>query len=224
MMEYVAHRCDSSQENTAATNGSHVHDLRTEDVSRISYQLLSAVAHCAKHQVIHRDIKPENTMFVDKSLTAELRLIDFGSGCIDAYKEIPDDGRDADGLVKHKTVSPPLPRKEWCLVGVLAFLFRMLILMSLVGTSTLGRLFIRLLSCFNAIIPAKLMSLAAVLLCMFLWLDIQPMNCKKLSIYYKNPSEICATYPICHQTCPILILSCWNSSWSTMPPNDRWLE
>lgn len=32
--------------------------LRTEDVSRICYQLWSAVNHCAKHNVIHRDIKP----------------------------------------------------------------------------------------------------------------------------------------------------------------------
>lgn len=32
--------------------------LRTEDVSRICYQLWSAVDHCARHKVIHRDIKP----------------------------------------------------------------------------------------------------------------------------------------------------------------------
>jgi len=32
--------------------------LRTEDVSRIAYQLWSAVDHCARHKVIHRDIKP----------------------------------------------------------------------------------------------------------------------------------------------------------------------
>ena len=32
--------------------------LRTEDVSRICYQLWSAVDHCAKHKIIHRDIKP----------------------------------------------------------------------------------------------------------------------------------------------------------------------
>lgn len=32
--------------------------LRTEDVSRMSYQLLSAVDHCHRHGVIHRDIKP----------------------------------------------------------------------------------------------------------------------------------------------------------------------
>lgn len=35
-------------------------DLRTEDVSRIAFQLLSAVDHCARHRVLHRDIKPEN--------------------------------------------------------------------------------------------------------------------------------------------------------------------
>ncbi len=31
--------------------------LRTEDVSRISFQLLDAVSHCAKHDIMHRDIK-----------------------------------------------------------------------------------------------------------------------------------------------------------------------
>ena len=67
MMEYV-----SKQEN-----------LRTEDVSRIVFQLLSSVDHCAKNNVIHRDIKPENTMFRDPSSTAELRLIDFGSSCFE---------------------------------------------------------------------------------------------------------------------------------------------
>ena len=58
-------------------------DLTTEDVSRISYQLLCAVDHCARHRVIHRDIKPENIMFQDPTHDAELRLIDFGSGTMD---------------------------------------------------------------------------------------------------------------------------------------------
>lgn len=57
--------------------------LRTEDVSRISYQLWSAVNHCAKHNVIHRDIKPENVMFCSTKKDSELRLIDFGSGTYD---------------------------------------------------------------------------------------------------------------------------------------------
>lgn len=55
-------------------------DLRTEDISRISFQLLSAVDHCYKNNVFHRDVKPENTMFTSESAGAELRLIDFGSG------------------------------------------------------------------------------------------------------------------------------------------------
>lgn len=68
MMEYVASRQQ---------------ELRTEDVSRIAYQLLSAVDHCARNGVIHRDIKPDNIMFQDASPNSELRLIDFGCGCID---------------------------------------------------------------------------------------------------------------------------------------------
>ena len=58
-------------------------ELRTEDVSRISFQLLDAVAHCANHRVLHRDIKPENCMFQDALPGSALRLIDFGSGCMD---------------------------------------------------------------------------------------------------------------------------------------------
>lgn len=34
--------------------------LRTEDVSRMAYQLLSAVDHCDQYNILHRDIKPEN--------------------------------------------------------------------------------------------------------------------------------------------------------------------
>jgi len=39
-------------------------DLRTEDVSRIAFQLLSAVDHCARNRVMHRDIKPENGTYI----------------------------------------------------------------------------------------------------------------------------------------------------------------
>lgn len=55
-------------------------DLRTEDVSRISFQILDAISHCAANHIIHRDIKPENTMFLSSAKDAPLRLIDFGSG------------------------------------------------------------------------------------------------------------------------------------------------
>uniref|UniRef100_A0A7S4URK9 Protein kinase domain-containing protein n=2 Tax=Ditylum brightwellii TaxID=49249 RepID=A0A7S4URK9_9STRA len=57
--------------------------LRTEDVSRIAFQLLSAVDFCAKNNIIHRDIKPDNIMFKQDTHDSELRLIDFGSGTMD---------------------------------------------------------------------------------------------------------------------------------------------
>jgi serine/threonine protein kinase len=65
MMEYV-----SKQEE----------DLRTDDVSRVAFQMLDAVNHCASHHIIHRDIKPENVMFKDPTPGSDLRLIDTGSG------------------------------------------------------------------------------------------------------------------------------------------------
>jgi serine/threonine protein kinase len=65
MMEYVSKQAD---------------DLRTDDVSRIAFQLLSAVDHCARHNVIHRDIKAENVMFTLPSPGSDMKLIDFGSG------------------------------------------------------------------------------------------------------------------------------------------------
>jgi hypothetical protein len=55
-------------------------DLRTDDVSRISFQMLDAIAHCARHNIIHRDIKPENAMFQFPTPGSDLRIIDFGSG------------------------------------------------------------------------------------------------------------------------------------------------
>ncbi|KAL7535020.1 hypothetical protein ACHAXR_008017 [Thalassiosira sp. AJA248-18] len=61
--------------------------LRTEDVSRICYQLWSAVDHCARHRIIHRDIKPENIMFANTERDSELRLIDFGSGTLDGFEQ-----------------------------------------------------------------------------------------------------------------------------------------
>jgi len=62
--------------------------LRTEEVSRIAYQLLSAINHCESRGVLHRDIKPENIMFKANTKSAELRLIDFGCATLDLNNEI----------------------------------------------------------------------------------------------------------------------------------------
>lgn len=73
MMEYV-----SQQE-----------DLRTEDVSRIIYQLLDAVHHMCRNNIIHRDLKPENIMFCTNMPGSDLRVIDFGSGVLDEAPSPP---------------------------------------------------------------------------------------------------------------------------------------
>lgn len=57
--------------------------LAGTDVMRIARQLFTAVCHCDKHGILHRDIKPENIMFVNNECTSDVRLIDFGSGCMD---------------------------------------------------------------------------------------------------------------------------------------------
>ena len=41
-------------------------------------EILSAIAYCHEKDIIHRDVKPENILFVDKSETSPLKLIDFG--------------------------------------------------------------------------------------------------------------------------------------------------
>lgn len=64
-------------------------ELRTQDVSRISFQLLDAVHHCASHNIIHRDVKPENIMFTNNMPGCELRIIDFGSGVQDVEPSPP---------------------------------------------------------------------------------------------------------------------------------------
>lgn len=94
--------------------------LRTEDVSRICYQLWSAVAHCAKHKVIHRDIKPQNVMFCTKERDSELRLIDFGSGTIDGLEDNQNENPDSSIDDRHHTfagsafyISPEMFQKTY---------------------------------------------------------------------------------------------------------------
>lgn len=80
---YVVTEICSGGEMLEYTSKTFSDGLSTDDVSRIAFQLLSAVDHCAKHNVIHRDIKPENVMFKSDSKTAEIRLIDFGCATMD---------------------------------------------------------------------------------------------------------------------------------------------
>jgi calcium-dependent protein kinase len=65
----------------AASSGT---SFTTRDVSRIAEQILRAVQHCAKYHILHRDIKPDNIMFTHPRPGADIRLIDFGSGCMDS--------------------------------------------------------------------------------------------------------------------------------------------
>lgn len=75
-------------------------NLDQEHFSRISYQLLTAINHCANHGVIHRDIKPENIMFVHTGDESDLRLIDFGSSAKDEYHRPNEDNK-----LLHKTMA-----------------------------------------------------------------------------------------------------------------------
>lgn len=92
--------------------------LRSDDVSRVAFQLFSAVDHCKKHKVIHRDIKPENVMFCNAKQDSELRLIDFGSGKLDGLDGNPQDS--TDDTERHHTfagsafyISPEMFQKNY---------------------------------------------------------------------------------------------------------------
>ena len=69
------------------------HVLLPPDIVRaVAVRILRALHHCQKHGVIHRDLKPQNVMMVHNCDNHEkdplafvdgLRLIDYGSGCLD---------------------------------------------------------------------------------------------------------------------------------------------
>lgn len=65
---------------TSSVDDTNNNGLSTEDVSRMSFELLDAINHCTKHGIIHRDVKPENIMFEKPLRGSSLKLIDFGSG------------------------------------------------------------------------------------------------------------------------------------------------
>ncbi|CAE7945338.1 CPK2, partial [Symbiodinium sp. KB8] len=47
-------------------------------VAFMMQQILSATKYCHDKGIIHRDIKPENILFVDRSASSPLKIIDFG--------------------------------------------------------------------------------------------------------------------------------------------------
>jgi len=47
-------------------------------VAFMMQQILSATKYCHDQDIIHRDIKPENILFVDRSSSSPLKIIDFG--------------------------------------------------------------------------------------------------------------------------------------------------
>lgn len=52
--------------------------LSEKEVSTIMEQILSAVYYCHKNKICHRDLKLENILFVNKSPTSQIKIIDFG--------------------------------------------------------------------------------------------------------------------------------------------------
>merc|ERR1719191_1794257 len=47
-------------------------------VSFMMQQILSATQYCHDRKIIHRDIKPENILFVNRSASSPIKIIDFG--------------------------------------------------------------------------------------------------------------------------------------------------
>eukprot|EP00834_Sanchytrium_tribonematis_P006964 NODE_570_length_5905_cov_0.420944.p3 type:complete len:257 gc:universal NODE_570_length_5905_cov_0.420944:3695-4465(+) len=51
-------------------------------IASISEQLLSVLIYLREKKICHADLKPENVLFVEE-FTTKIKLIDFGSACID---------------------------------------------------------------------------------------------------------------------------------------------
>jgi calcium-dependent protein kinase len=50
-----------------------------KDAAQVMKSILSAVVYMHKLGIVHRDLKPENMLYVDKSPTSNIKLIDFGT-------------------------------------------------------------------------------------------------------------------------------------------------
>mmetsp|Transcript_11524 Transcript_11524/g.23631 ORF Transcript_11524/g.23631 Transcript_11524/m.23631 type:complete len:373 (+) Transcript_11524:284-1402(+) len=94
----LAHYCGKEKKasHDDAGDGTSESALLPANIIReVAVRILQAVNHCATHGVTHRDLKPANCMMLkrcDPNITSKekpedflngLRLIDYGSGCID---------------------------------------------------------------------------------------------------------------------------------------------
>lgn len=52
--------------------------MTEEHVAFMMQQILSATHYCHDRGIVHRDIKPENILFVDRTSSSPLKIIDFG--------------------------------------------------------------------------------------------------------------------------------------------------
>lgn len=60
----------------SANGGNQLMDER--QVCRLFRSLVSTVDYLHSQRIVHRDLKPENLLFIDSSITSEMKLIDFG--------------------------------------------------------------------------------------------------------------------------------------------------
>eukprot|EP00747_Dinoflagellata_sp_TGD_P065176 gnl/TRDRNA2_/TRDRNA2_154246_c0_seq1.p1 gnl/TRDRNA2_/TRDRNA2_154246_c0~~gnl/TRDRNA2_/TRDRNA2_154246_c0_seq1.p1 ORF type:complete len:556 (+),score=119.84 gnl/TRDRNA2_/TRDRNA2_154246_c0_seq1:167-1669(+) len=63
-------------------------------VAYMMQQILSATKYCHDRDVIHRDIKPENILFVNRSASSPIKIIDFGlSNFVEKIRSTAQDGK-----------------------------------------------------------------------------------------------------------------------------------
>ena len=52
--------------------------LKSDNIKRISYQIIRAVEFCHQNRIVHRDVKPENILISTKEQQLIVKLCDFG--------------------------------------------------------------------------------------------------------------------------------------------------
>eukprot|EP00730_Choanoeca_flexa_P020372 TRINITY_DN9953_c0_g2_i2.p1 TRINITY_DN9953_c0_g2~~TRINITY_DN9953_c0_g2_i2.p1 ORF type:complete len:638 (+),score=107.89 TRINITY_DN9953_c0_g2_i2:46-1959(+) len=74
------HHCIERACQTTAAKGGNREALRKTSIAKVAVQLLKALAHLARCNVIHADIKPDNILLVNESASScAVKLADFGN-------------------------------------------------------------------------------------------------------------------------------------------------